>query len=261
MTITPRKPSAPVPRSGTTIGLTVASLAAGVVIWQLLSLALPSIISGPSQVIAIAISQRSAVVTNLAYSLARVLIGFGVGLAVAIPAGFVLSWYRPLRLLVDPWIQFFRMIPPIALIPLVIIYFGIGELAKIFVIFFASFLVMLIAVYQGTKQVEEAWVRAARVLGASDLVIFTRVILPGSVPAILTAMRIGIATAWTTLVAAELVAASHGLGYMIMQASQYFDMSTVYLGIVLIGLIGFGMDRAILALERRVTSWRESYDR
>lgn len=240
--------------------LTGASLVAGLLLWQGLSFVLPSIVSSPVEVAATAVAsfESGSLVANGLYSIVRVLVGFTAALVLAIPAGFMLSWYDTPRSLLDPWIQIFRMIPPIALIPLVIIYFGIGEVAKVFVIFFASFLLMLITVYQGTRLVDPSWIRAARVLGANDRTLFLRVILPASVPSILTAMRLGIATAWTTLVAAELVAASHGLGYMILQASQYFQMPTVYLGIVVIGFVGYGMDRLVLLLDRKLAYWRET---
>jgi NitT/TauT family transport system permease protein len=119
---------------------------------------------------------------NTSASLVRVLLGFGLGVAVAIPAGFLMGWYWLARGLVEPWVQFFRTIPPLALIPLVIVILGIGEDAKVFVIFLAAFLACVLATFQGVRNVDVTMINAARVLGAGDLTIFARVVVPASSP-------------------------------------------------------------------------------
>ncbi len=190
-------------------------------------------------------------------SLFRVLVGFGLGVAVAIPAGFLMGWYAWARGMLEPWVQFFRTVPPLALIPLVILFLGIGESSKIFLIFLASFLACVIATFQGVRNVDKTLINAARVLGSNDRSLFLHVIVPASFPYILVGMRVALGSAWATLVAAELIAATQGLGQMIQNASQFFDTETVIVGIVLIGVLGFAMDRAVLYLERRLTGWQE----
>ena len=151
--------------------------------------------------------------TDIMSSLSRVLTGFLIGVILAVPVGFVMGWYKVARALIEPYLQFFRMIPPLAIIPLAIVTMGIDETPKIFVIFLASFLASVVATYQGVISVDKTMINAARVLGAKDLTIFLRVIIPASTPFILVGVRIGLGSAWATLVAAELIAAQTGLGY------------------------------------------------
>lgn len=239
--------------------VTLSAIVLGLAIWQLAEVRLPELVAGPIQVWQTFVKdlRGGSLLINVGVSLRRVLLGFVCALVLAIVFGFILGWYQWIRVFVNPWIQFLRMIPPIAMIPLVVVYLGVGEAAKVFVIFLAAFLLMLITIYQGVRQVDLTLIRAARVLGTNDVGLFFRVILPASVPYIFTATRLGIAAAWTTLVASELIASSHGLGYMIEQASNYMDMPTVYLGISIIGVIGILMDRTILGLEKKLTSWQE----
>ncbi len=167
-----------------------------------------------------------------------------------------MGWYRTFRNLVDPWIQFFRTIPPIALIPMVILLMGTGEKAKITVIFITSFLVMTVTVYQGVRNIDMTLVKAAYTFGASDLSIFAQVVIPYSFPFILTAARLGVSTALTTLIAAEMTGTFYGLGSMIQTAQIYFRMDKVLLGIICIGAIGFVLDRLLLLAEKRITRWK-----
>ncbi|MHB1171234.1 MAG: ABC transporter permease [Lacisediminihabitans sp.] len=194
---------------------------------------------------------------NTLASLQRVVIGFLIGILVAIPAGFLMGWYRWARGLLEPWVQFFRTVPPLALIPLVIVFLGIGETAKIFVIFLAAFLTSVIATFQGVRNVDVTLINAARVLGAGDLTIFMRVVVPASLPMIFVGMRVALGAAWATLVASELIAAAFGLGRMMQSASQFLDTPRIVVGIIMIGVLGFVMDRLLLLLERRLTSWQE----
>ncbi|KRF42958.1 ABC transporter permease [Paenibacillus sp. Soil787] len=241
--------------------LTVISIVIGIVVWYLLSAipAVGAIITSPLRVVKTLLVEIESgrMLSNIWASLLRVLGGFSLGLIVAIPAAFLMAWYAFVRAIVDPWIQFFRTIPPIALIPLVIVSQGVGESAKISVIFVATFLVMVISIFQGVRNVDPTLIRAARVLGATDKHIFLEVIVPASFPYILVGVRLGLAAAWTTLVAAELTGASKGLGNMIMEASLYFRMDVVILGIMVIGLIGLSMDKFVLFLERKLTGWQE----
>lgn len=194
-------------------------------------------------------------------SLQRVFVGFAIAVVTAIPVGLVLGWYRVVQGLVEPIIQFLRVIPPIAIIPLVIVYLGIGESAKIFLIWFSAFLTIVISVYGGIRSIDATLIRAGRVLGAKDVDIFLDIAIPASIPFIFVGMRLGLATAWSTLVAAELIASSEGLGFLIIQSGQYRDLARVLLGITIIGVIGLLMDRLILALDKRLTRWQEREER
>lgn len=195
---------------------------------------------------------------NVCISLFRVIVGFLCGFVVSIPVAFLMGWYKPFRSLVEPWIQFIRNIPPLAYIPLVIAGAGVGEKAKIIVIFIASFLVLVVTIYQGVCNVDVTLIKAARVLGANDRDIFFRVVIPASTPFILVGTRLGLSASLTTLVAAELTGASKGLGMMIQKAQGYYDMATVLLGIIIIGIIGMLFEKLVRFLERRFTRWQET---
>jgi NitT/TauT family transport system permease protein len=187
----------------------------------------------------------------------RVFVGVALGIALAVPAGFVLGWYPHVRTFIDPLLNFFRALPPIALIPLVIVYFGIGEPAKIVILFYASFFAGVIVMYEGIAQISPIYVRVSRTLGATDGEIFRKVIVPLTVPHMLTALRVALGVAWATLVASELIAAQQGLGALIQNASSFFQLDIIYVGIVCIGLIALGMDLALRGATRRLVAWQE----
>lgn len=198
---------------------------------------------------------------HIGISLFRVIAGFLLGFTASIPVAFLMGWYEPFRNLVSPWIQFVRNIPPLAYIPLIITGAGVGEKAKIIVIFIASFLVLVVTIYQGVCNVDATLIKAARVLGASDRDIFFKVVIPASTPFILVGARLGLSASLTTLIAAELTGASKGLGVMIQKAQGYYDMATVLMGILIIGVIGIGMEQLVRFLERRLTGWQETVGR
>jgi NitT/TauT family transport system permease protein len=187
----------------------------------------------------------------------RVVIGVALGIALAVPVGFVLGWYRQVRSFIDPLINFFRALPPIALIPLVIVYFGIGEPAKVVILFYASFFAGVIVMYEGIAQISPIFVRVARTLGASDGEIFRKVIVPMAVPHVLTALRVALGVAWATLVASELIAAQQGLGAVIQDAAAFFQLDIIYVGIICIGFIALLMDIVLRVVTRRLLSWQE----
>lgn len=238
--------------------LTTISIIVGIGIWWLLSLVgfrLPT----PPEVVARfgELLADGTLITDLLASLTRVLIGFLLGSIAAIPVGFLMGWYAWARGLIDPWIQFFRMIPPLALIPLAIVLLGIGEEPKILVIFLAAFFSCVVSTFQGVVNVDRTLINAARVLGAKDGAIFVRVVVPASVPFILVGMRVGLGASWATLVAAELIAAQAGLGYRMQQAQIYYDLPTIFVGLIVIGVFGLVMDRLLLLAERKLTGWQE----
>lgn len=199
----------------------------------------------------------SRLLYDMLISTQRVLLGVALGIVLAVPVGFLLGWYRRVRIFVDPVINFFRALPPIALIPLVIVYFGIGETAKIAILFYASFFAGVIVMYEGIAQINPIFVRVSRTLGASDSEIFLKVIVPLTVPHMLTALRVALGVAWATLVASELIAAQEGLGALIQDASSFFQLDIIYVGIICIGLIALAMDLMLRAVARRLVAWQD----
>jgi len=218
----------------------------------------PALVPAPHAVLAQFVElSRGRLWLDVWMSTQRVFVGVSLGVLVAVPVGFCLGWYRGLRSFIDPVINFFRALPPIALIPLVIVYFGIGEIAKTVILFYASFFAGVIVMYEGIAQISPIFVRVARTLGASDLEIFAKVIVPLTVPHILTAVRVALGVAWATLVASELIAAQQGLGALIQNASSFFQLDIIYVGIICIGLIAMVMDLLLRAASRRLVAWQD----
>ena len=190
-------------------------------------------------------------------SVLRVLIGIAVGCTAAIPVGFALAWFRPVREMFNPLVSFFRSLPPLALIPLVIVYLGIGESARISVLVYAAFFSAVIVIYESVAAIDDLYVRAARALGATELELFRRVVVPLTVPQIFVAVRVALGVCWATVVAAELVAAQRGLGAMMADAQNFFRQDEVFAGILLIGVAALVMDRLVQLLMARTVRWQE----
>lgn len=200
---------------------------------------------------------RTGLAADVGTSLFRVGVGFAVAAVAGTAVGCVMGWYQPVRVLLEPWVQFIRMVPSLAFIPLFIVFLGVGELAKIVVIGLSAFLAITVSVMLGVRNVDLIYIRAARTLGASTGVMFRRVILPATLPYMLVGFRLGLANGWTTVVAAELLGATRGLGYVISNASQYNDTGQIIIAIIFIGIIGLLMDQIMHLLERRFGSWQE----
>ncbi len=193
---------------------------------------------------------------HLGYSLFRVIAGFLLGALVGIPLGYAMGLSDWFRGWFDPIVEFMRPVPPLALIPLVIIWFGIGETGKIILLFLAALWIMAIASRSGVSGVNISKVHAAYSLGASKWQIMRHVIVPNSLPEIFTGARVAMGVCWGTVVAAELVAAEQGAGMMIMVASRFQNTDIVILGIILIGVIGFGIDMLMRWAERLLVPWK-----
>ena len=193
---------------------------------------------------------------HLGYSLFRVIAGFALGALLGIPLGYAMGLSNWFRGWFEPIVEFMRPVPPLALIPLVIIWFGIGETGKIFLLFLASLWIMAISARAGVSGVNITKVHAAYSLGASKSQILRHVIVPNSLPEIFTGARVAMGVCWGTVVAAELVAASEGAGMMIMVASKFQLTDIVLMGIILIGVIGFGIDVLMRRAERFLVPWK-----
>ena len=193
---------------------------------------------------------------HLGISLFRVIMGFLVGAIVGIPLGYAMGLSDWFRGWFDPIVEFMRPVPPLALIPLVIIWFGIGETGKIILLFLAALWIMAIAARAGVSGVAISKVHAAYSLGASKSQIMRHVIIPNSLPEIFTGARVAMGVCWGTVVAAELVAAEQGAGMMIMVASKFQQTDIVMMGIILIGIIGFGIDILMRIAENYLVPWK-----
>ncbi|MGD9863095.1 MAG: ABC transporter permease subunit [Pseudodonghicola sp.] len=193
---------------------------------------------------------------HLGYSLFRVIAGFVLGALVGIPLGYAMGLSNWFRGWFDPIVEFMRPVPPLALIPLVIIWAGIGETGKIILLFLAALWIMAIAARSGVSGVRISKVHAAYSLGASKAQIMRHVIVPNSLPEIFTGARVAMGVCWGTVVAAELVAAEKGAGMMIMVASKFQNTDIVIMGIILIGVIGFGIDILMRWAERLLVPWK-----
>ena len=200
--------------------------------------------------------RNTVLLEHLGFSLFRVVIGFLLGALIGIPLGYAMGLSNWFRGWFDPIVEFMRPVPPLALIPLVIIWFGIGEVGKIILLFLAALWIMAIAARSGVSGVRISKVHAAYSLGASKWQIMRHVIIPNSLPEVFTGARVAMGVCWGTVVAAELVAAEKGAGMTIMVASKFQQTDIVLLGIILIGIIGFGIDMLIRGLEKWLVPWK-----
>lgn len=192
---------------------------------------------------------------HIGASLGRIALGLLAALATAIPVGLAIGRNRIARGILDPLIEFYRPIPPLAYLPLIVIWCGIGELSKVLLIYLAIFAPIAIATANGVRNVDPARLRAAQSLGARRTQLLRHVILPSALPDILTGIRIGLGVGWSTLVAAELVAATRGLGFMVQSAAQFLVTDVVVLGILIIALVAFALELGLRALQRRLVPW------
>ncbi|MDC7714084.1 taurine ABC transporter permease TauC [Vogesella sp. LYT5W] len=192
---------------------------------------------------------------HLLASLQRMLLALLAAVVVGIPLGIVIGVFPLARHLLDPVIEFYRPLPPLAYLPLIVIWFGIGEASKVLLIFLAILAPVLIATAHGVASVSQLRQQAALSLGASRWQLLRHVILPGALPEIITGVRIGLGAGWSTLVAAELIAATRGLGFMIQSAAQFLVTDVVVLGIIVIALVAFALELGLRRLQQRLTPW------
>jgi taurine transport system permease protein len=226
--------------------------------WQMQPIWLPSPEAVWSRLVLVASEgyKTFTLAEHLGWSLIRVVVGFLAGALIGIPLGYAMglsSWFRGWF---DPIVEFMRPVPPLALIPLVIIWFGIGEEGKIILLFLASLWIMTISARAGVSGVNISKIHAAYSLGASKKQIMRLVIVPNSLPEIFTGARVSMGVCWGTVVAAELVAAQKGAGMMIINASKFQMTDLVIMGIVLIGVIGYSIDILMRIAENYLVPWK-----
>lgn len=193
---------------------------------------------------------------HLGISLYRLLVGFVLGCVIGIPIGFAMALSKVCRGFFDPIVEFMRPIPPLALIPLSIIWLGIGNVSKIFLLFLAALWVMVLAARAGVLGIRLSKIHAAYTLGASKKQVLMKVILPNALPEIFTGMRVAMGVCWGTLVAAELVGADAGIGFMITVAGKFLETGLVFVGIIMIGVIGAAIDVGMRKLQATLVPWQ-----
>jgi ABC-type nitrate/sulfonate/bicarbonate transport system permease component len=234
-----------------------AAFAAVVLVWQavvMLSGAHVSILPPPAMAAETfaALVASGDIFRHAFASLGRVIAAWALAAAVAIPLGLAMGMSRRTERIVDPFVELFRPISPLAWIPMAILWFGIGEGGKVFVIFIATFFPTLLNTIAGVKRVDPVLVRAGRSLGcATEAALVRKVILPAAMPQIIVGLRIAFGTGWAAIIAAELVAARVGLGYLIADGMEILRSDLVLVGMVTIGFLGVLIDAVFRAIDRR----------
>ncbi|GAJ93989.1 ABC transporter permease subunit [Rhizobium rhizogenes] len=250
--------------SGSTLWISLATVLALLVIWAIAAaysvvspVFLPSPLTVAKALYALNVTGfvDSTLLEHAFASLLRIFGGLAVSLVIGIPAGLAIASSRVGKGILDPIVEFLRPLPPLAYLPLVIIWVGIGEASKITVIALAMLPPIILSTAAGVKAAPVDYVNAARSFGAGRLQVLRHVILPGAIPSILTGIRIALGAGWSTLVAAELVAASQGLGFMIQSAAQFLVTDIVISGIIVIALIAFLFEITVRLIERRLVPW------
>ncbi|MFC8454975.1 ABC transporter permease [Kitasatospora sp. NPDC057223] len=205
--------------------------------------------------------QNGQLADNTVASLTRSLSGFGLAVVIGVPLGLLIGWYRPVANLLSPLLELFRNTAALALLPVFVLILGIGETSKISIVLYACLWPILLNTISAVRSVDPTLIRLARSLDLSAPRLFQKVILPASVPVIFTGVRLAGAVSILVLVAAEMVGAKAGLGYLINASQFNFAIPQMYAGIVTISVIGLVFNQLLVALERRFTAWRAPLDR
>lgn len=250
--------------------LTAAGILGFFLIWQLVletGIVSSRILSKPTEVIHlffVKLSDKSPdgslLQTNILTSLQLSLTGLGLAIAVGVPLGWIMAWYEDVDLFVRPIFEVIRPIPPISWIPLTILWLGIGLKAKAFIIFFSAFIPCVINSYTGIKLASPVLINVAKTCGASKFTIFYKVGIPASLPMVFAGMRIALGNSWSTLVAAEMLSASSGLGYMILTGRSFGRPDIIILGMLVIGAVGAFFNGILSIAEKKVLAWRKTND-
>jgi NitT/TauT family transport system permease protein len=199
-------------------------------------------------------------IKDAAGSMYRVVVGFVVGAGLALPLGLLMGVSKRVYAWLNPLAQVLRPIPPIAYIPLAILWFGLGNPPAIFLISLGAFFPVLINTIAGVRQVDGIYLRAARNLGATQTTMFLRVILPASVPYILSGVRIGIGTAFIVVIVSEMIAVNNGLGFRILEAREYFWSDKIIAGMISIGMLGLAIDIGVNTLNNYLLRWHRGLE-
>jgi taurine transport system permease protein len=254
-----------VPGEGSSVTISIVTIVSLVVLWFVvtnLGLVKPLFLPSPQAVFEQFIAYATGTANDkplwehFAASMFRVFTAFALACVTAIPVGIAMGMSRVARGVFDPPIEFYRPLPPLAYLPLIIIWFGIDELPKVLLIFLSCFAPLALAARSGMRSASQEQINAAYSMGATYGQVIRHVILPSALPDILVGMRIAVGFGWTTLVAAEMVAANTGLGQMVLNASNFLRTDIVIMGIVVIGLVAYAFDLLMRWVERRLVPWK-----
>lgn len=225
----------------------VVSFSALLVTWHLVAAFIVQSVLFPSPaavfVEMVKLVENGVLLENIVASLKRILSGFFLGAIIAIPIGLAIGSFKLARKLIEPWTEFLRFVPATAMITTAVIWFGIGEGSKVFLITYATVFIIILNTAAGVSSIAPNKIRAARALGANDWQIFSLVTLPATVPFILTGMRLAMANSFVTIVAAEMVAANDGLGVMIWNGRMFMLVNEIFAALITLGVLGFCADR------------------
>ena len=243
--------------------LSAASLALAFLIWQLLSTFIfnPFLIPPPLEVIrtAIPMIMSGEIFADVSISMSRILVGFFSGSLIGVIFGVLLGRIRVLHDLLDPIMELLRYLSPTAMIPIAVIWFGIGELSKYFLIFWGTFFIVLINTTAGVWRAPITRQRAAECLGANRLQIFLMVLIPSAVPYIVTGMRVAMASSFMSIIPAEILAADSGIGYLLQKSSMLLQTNRIFVALLTICVLGFAVDRLFRFFVQRVLARYMSY--
>ncbi len=217
----------------------------------------PVLLPPPEKVLMVFVEDWDTVLANALASVARVVTGIGLSFLVAVPLGLMIGRYKTLDLFTDWSIQIFRSVPPISLIPLAILFLGIGDKPAISLIFLSGLWPLLINTIFGVRGIERTLIKVARAARAGEFLVIKDIILPASLPAIFTGLRLAVGAGWLTVVTAEMIAVKSGLGYMILNAQLTFRSDLIFAGIIVIGAIGLLADQLVRMVRSRVCRWQE----
>ena len=202
--------------------------------------------------------RSGALLRHVSASIERVLVGFALAALIGLTLGVVLGWFRTLSDFVKPLVEALRPIPPIAWTPLAILWFGVGNAPSYFLVFIGAVFPVFVSTYSAVRNIERTQINAALCLGATPSMLIWDVLIPGALPVIFPGLRIALGVGWMCVVAAELIAAQSGLGYMIQQSRLLLQTQFVLTGMIVIGIIGFALNAVMTAIERRLVPWQES---
>ena len=247
------------------LSLKPLSLLAVILFWQALALLNgavhfynPKLFPAPADIALAgwALAEKGDLQRHLAASVGRVAIGFVIAAPIAILLGVMVAKMRLFETIVDPLVEALRPIPTLALLPIIILWFGIGETSKVFFIAYSCFFVIFTTTVLGVRNVDPVLVRAAQSLGLSRLRVYRHVIFPSALPDVLVGLRLGLSVGFFVIVAAEFIAADTGLGYLINYSRTWFQVDNMMLGAVVIGALGISSNYLLVALERYLFRWR-----
>jgi ABC-type nitrate/sulfonate/bicarbonate transport system permease component len=240
--------------------LPVASILFVIGLWYLAAktMANPQVLPGPQATAAAAwrLMQDGTLFADVAASLTRVVEGWLIALALAIPLGGTMGRSESTRRIFGTLIELVRPIPPIAMVPIAILWFGIGWASQLFIVCYGAFFPMVIGVYDAFRNVDKLYEQAAQSLGCHGVTLFRRVVVMAALPSVISSMRIGLGLAFVSLVAAELIAASTGLGALIANARVTFQTDHMLVGMIAIGVVGFLLSWIMWKLEKHFLRWR-----